>query len=48
MTRSSLTPSQRVSWLRLIRSDNVGPTTFRTLINRFGSADAALDALPHL
>lgn len=48
MTRSSLTPPQRVSWLRLIRSDNVGPTTFRTLINRFGSAEAALDALPHL
>ncbi|WMT85352.1 DNA-processing protein DprA [Pelagibacterium sp. 26DY04] len=48
MTRSILSPAQRVSWLRLIRADNVGPATFRTLINRFGSADAALDALPHL
>lgn len=39
---------QRVSWLRLIRSENVGPATFRSLINHFGSADAALDALPGL
>lgn len=48
MTRPALSPSQRVSWLRLIRSDNVGPSTFRRLINRFGSAEAALDALPAL
>lgn len=41
-----LTPAQRISWLRLLRADNVGPTTFRQLLNRFGSADAALDALP--
>lgn len=38
----------RLAWLRLIRSDNVGPVTFRQLINRFGSAEAALDALPRL
>ncbi len=24
-------------WLRLIRSDNVGPAMFKRLINRFGS-----------
>ncbi|GGA52052.1 DNA-processing protein DprA [Pelagibacterium lentulum] len=47
-TREGLTSDQRVAWLRLIRSDNVGPSTFRSLINRFGSADAALDALPDL
>lgn len=41
-----LSHDQRVSWLRLIRSENVGPATFRGLINHFGSADAALDALP--
>ncbi len=40
--------SKLISWLRLIRSSNVGPTTFRQLINRFGSADAALDILPEL
>jgi DNA processing protein len=43
-----LTDEQRVDWLRLIRSDNVGPRTFRSLINHFGSARAALDRLPDL
>jgi DNA processing protein len=43
-----LSPEQRVSWLRLIRSENVGPRTFRSLVNHFGGAAAALDALPDL
>lgn len=43
-----LTDAQRLDWLRLIRSDGVGPRTFRTLINRFGGAGPALDALPSL
>jgi DNA processing protein len=43
-----LTDRQRLAWLRLIRTDNVGPQTFRDLINRFGSAETALDALPEL
>src|SRR3954464_9736716 len=43
-----LTDEQRVDWLRLIRSDNVGPRTFRSLINHFGSARAALQRLPDL
>jgi DNA processing protein len=43
-----LTDRQKISWLRLIRSDNVGPATFRQLINVYGSAEAALDALPEL
>lgn len=43
-----LDDAQRLAWLRLIRSENVGPATFRALINRFGSAAAALDALPEL
>jgi DNA processing protein len=38
----------RAAWLRLIRSENVGPVTFRELINHFGSARAALEALPDL
>ncbi|THV13908.1 DNA-processing protein DprA [Rhizobium rhizophilum] len=44
----ALTDRQKIAWLRLIRSDNVGPATFRDLINHFGSAEAALDALPEL
>ena len=43
-----LTPAQRTAWLRLVRSDNVGPVTFRQLVNRFGSVEASLDALPAL
>ena len=38
----------RLDWLRLIRSDNVGPRTFRALINHYGGASAALQALPDL
>jgi DNA processing protein len=34
--------------LRLIRSPRIGPVTYRQLISRFGSAAAALDALPML
>lgn len=44
----ALTDRQRIAWLRLIRSDNVGPATFRDLINHFGSAETALAALPEL
>jgi DNA processing protein len=43
-----LTDRQRLDWLRLARSENVGPRTFRELINLYGSAGAALDALPEL
>jgi DNA processing protein len=44
----ALTDRQRIAWLRLIRSDNVGPATFRDLINHFGSAETALESLPEL
>ena len=44
----SLDRAERLQWLRLIRSENVGPITFRQLLARFGSAGAALDALPDL
>jgi DNA processing protein len=36
------------SRLRLIRTPGVGPVTYRQLLARFGSAEAALDALPML
>jgi DNA processing protein len=44
----ALTDRQRIAWLRLIRSDNVGPATFRQLINHCGSAENALAMLPEL
>ncbi|WP_043642717.1 DNA-processing protein DprA [Caenispirillum salinarum] len=46
--RRSLSPAERLDWLRLIRSENVGPVTFRRLLDRFGSAGEALRALPDL
>jgi DNA processing protein len=43
-----LTDTERLDWLRLIRSEHVGPRTFRSLLDQFGSAGAALAALPEL
>lgn len=43
-----LSDAERIDWLRLCRSENVGPVAFRRLLARFGSAAAALDALPDL
>jgi DNA processing protein len=43
-----LTDAERLDRLRLIRSEHVGPVTFRQLLARFGSAGAALDALPDM
>jgi DNA processing protein len=44
----ALSDEARIDWLRLIRSDNIGPRTFRYLLQHFGSAGAALEALPTL
>jgi DNA processing protein len=41
-------PAEALARLRLARSEGVGPTTFRRLIERHGSAAAALAALPRL
>ena len=41
-------PNETIDQLRLIRTEGVGPITFRRLMERFGSASAALDALPGL
>lgn len=48
MAGFALDDRQRLDWLRLIRSESIGPRTFRTLVNRFGGAAGALDALPEL
>ena len=46
--RNKLSDEQRVDWLRLIRSDNIGPRTFHALVEYYGSVRAALIALPDL
>ncbi len=43
-----LSDEERLACLRLIRSENVGPVTFRDLINYYGGAAKALDVLPSL
>src|SRR6201999_2885136 len=45
---SALNPQERLDWLRLIRSENVGPISFYQLLQRYGSAAGALAALPEL
>ena len=40
--------SERRAWLRLARTENVGPVTFRNLVARFGTASAALEEVPRL
>ena len=45
---SRLTDEQRFDWLRLTRSENVGPRTFRALTTNCGGVAAALRALPEL
>ena len=46
--RRTLSDADRLDWLRLARSENVGPITFFALLERFGTAAAVLDALPAL
>jgi DNA processing protein len=45
---AELDDAQRMACLRLIRSQNVGPITFRELINQYGGAHEALAALREL
>ena len=46
--RRTLSDAERLDWLRLARSENVGPITFFALLERFGTAAAVLEALPAL
>lgn len=48
LPQAVLDDGQRLACLRLIRSSGIGPATFRELINRYGGANEALDALPEL
>lgn len=45
---TNLTEEELINWLRLIRSDNIGPRTFKALLSQFGTAERALEALPDL
>ena len=42
----TLSENEKCAWLRLIRTPHIGVVTFWDLISHFGSASAALEALP--
>ncbi len=42
------TDEERLDWLRLIRTETIGPVTFARLIERYRAPARALDALPGL
>ena len=46
--RRALTEGERLDWLRLIRSENIGSKTFFRLLGHFGSVEAALAGVPGL
>jgi DNA processing protein len=45
---SELSPGEAFARIRLLRSPNIGPVSYRQLLARFGSAEAAVEALPDL
>ena len=48
LSTRTVEPAERGAWLRLIRTRRVGPHSFWSLLDRFETAQAALDALPDL
>ncbi len=42
------TDAEKLSWLRLIRTEGIGPMTFYRLLERFGSAEDAIHNFPSL
>lgn len=45
---ADLNDAEKIAWLRLIRTDGIGAITFRRLIETFGSAGKAIEALPEM
>ncbi len=43
-----MSEAHRLAWLRLARSDGIGPVTFARLIETYGEPQRALDAVPGL
>ncbi len=48
MTLRVLSEEERLDWLQLAQSENVGPITFERLLQLYGSAGKAIVALPEL
>lgn len=48
MSRSSLSQAEAFARIRLLRSPNIGPVSYAQLLRRYGSGEAAVEALPQL
>src|SRR5258708_36380324 len=48
IARRILRDDERRAWLRLARTESIGPTTFASLIARFADVREALEAAPRL
>lgn len=48
MSAEGLTQAEAFARIRLLRSPNIGPVSYRQLLARFGDAQRSLDALPEL
>lgn len=48
MIGAGIDDAEAFARLRLIRSQNIGPITYRALMNRFGSAQKAITAIPDI
>ncbi len=44
----SVSKKERLAWLRLYRSQNIGPVTFKRLISKYKTAIDAIEALPEI
>lgn len=44
----TLSPEERLAWIRLARTETIGPATFATLLRRYPDVREALDAAPRL
>lgn len=44
----ALSEEERIDWLRLARTDGIGPVTFHRLLRTYGSVKAALAAAPEI
>ena len=45
---NTLSHDDLIDWIRLSRSPGIGPKTFRELVDKFGSASAAIAQLPNM
>ncbi len=46
--KTTFSDAEKLNWLRLSRTQNIGPVTFYKLLEIYGTATKALDALPEL